>query len=359
MSLSPSSGRPTLEKWPPGTPPHPRSKDPAADTPNLTPQGKPTTEKSWAYLIAGGAGGMTAALVTSPLDVIKTRLQSDFYRTHLPPRAHASVLHASAHHLRETCQLLLAVPRAEGARALFKGLGPTLAGVVPASAIKFYSYGTAKALLARHLNGGREAAWVHLLAAAAAGVTVSTATNPIWLVKTRLQLDRERGRRYRSSLDCAVQVVRSEGVRGLYGGLSASYLGVLESALQWVLYEQMKLYLAHRAARRVGSGERSWWDGVVQGGGQVGAAGAAKLVAAVVTYPHEVVRTRLRQAPGEQGRVKYAGLVHCFRTVWRHEGLVGLYGGMTPHLLRVVPSSAIMFGVYEVVLRALDARGVR
>jgi solute carrier family 25, member 33/36 len=68
----------------------------------------------------------------------------------------------------------------------------------------------------------------------------------------------------------------------------------------------------------------------------------------------QVARTRLRQAPMADGRPKYTGLVQCFRRVWVEEGLVGLYGGLTPHLMRTVPSAAIMFGMYEVILRLLE-----
>ena len=66
------------------------------------------------------------------------------------------------------------------------------------------------------------------------------------------------------------------------------------------------------------------------------------------------MRTRLRQAPLDAtGRVKYRGLVNCFVTIFREEGMPALYGGLIPHMLRVVPSAAIMFGVYEATLRAL------
>jgi solute carrier family 25 protein 33/36 len=44
-------------------------------------------------------------------------------------------------------------------------------------------------------------------------------------------------------------------------------------------------------------------------------------------------------------------LIQCFKLVWKEEGLMGLYGGLTPHLMRTVPSAAIMFGMYEVILR--------
>ena len=88
-----------------------------------------------------------------------------------------------------------------------------------------------------------------------------------------------------------LKVLREEGIKGLYCGLTASYLGVSESILQWVLYEKMKkAHLARREEQRIALGrEATNWDAFVTWGGILGAAGSA------LTYPHEVVRTRLRQ----------------------------------------------------------------
>ena len=84
----------------------------------------------------------------------------------------------------------------------------------------------------------------------------------------------------------------------------------------------------------------------------MGAAGAAKLIATMVTYPHEVVRTRLRQdSPPGWSKPKYFGLWQTFQLVWREEGMVALYGGLAPHLLRVVPNAAVMYSIYELVLK--------
>lgn len=327
--------------------------------------------RPWAHFVAGGLGGMTAATLTSPLDVLKTRLQSTFYQSQLaasraakgiPNPNQMGLLRASWLHISETGQILAQIPKVEGWRALFKGLGPNLIGVVPARAINFWAYGNGKRVYAELMNGGKESAAVHLMAAASAGIITGTATNPIWLVKTRLQLDKQNagpggvGRQYRNAWDCVVKTVRHEGVKGLYRGLSASYLGVSESTLQWVLYEQAKSSLSKRHDALVLSGRQpTVWDKTVEWTGKLTAAGGAKFVAALITYPHEVVRTRLRQAPVDaSGRVKYTGLWSCFVTVFREEGMASLYGGLVPHMLRVVPSAAIMFGVYEGVLWSLD-----
>ena len=316
-------------------------------------------------------GGMTASLLTCPLDVLRTRLQSDFYQTQLaasraargiPPLSQLSPARSAVLHISETFQILFAIPRQEGWRALFKGLGPTLAAVVPAQAVKFYTYGNGKRIISKHLNNGRESAWVHLCAAGTSGIITGTITNPIWLVKTRMQLDKShaeragspQARQYKNTVDCVVQTVRNEGIRGLYRGLSASYLGITESTLQWVLYEQMKMYLRQRDEQIAISGRpKTSWDETASWAGKLGAAGTAKFFAAIVTYPHEVARTRLRQAPLEGGKLKYTGLVQCFKLVWKQEGVAGLYGGLVPHMMRVVPSAAIMFGVYEGVLKFL------
>ena len=244
---------------------------------------------------------MTAATLTAPLDVLKTRLQSDFYQSQIrASRSHLqslSPLRAATHHLSETLQILAAVYRIEGPRALFKGLGPNLVGVVPARSINFYTYGNGKRLIAEYLNGGKEGAWVHLSAAMLAGIVTSTATNPIWMIKTRLQLDKNVAeqsggvtkRQYRNSLDCTSQILRKEGFRSLYRGMSASYLGVAESTMHWVLYEQMKGSLKRRKEALVASGrQETLWDQAVDWTGKVFAAGGAKLIASVVTYPHEV-----------------------------------------------------------------------
>lgn len=337
------------------------------------------------------AGGMCGAIITSPLDVVKTRLQSDLYRQRATVQVQRTgatgiVLRAGMQFV-DTARLLAEIARREGSGALFKGLGPTLVGVIPARAINFYTYGNGKRLIADHLNHGKESPVVHLAAAALAGVVTATATNPIWVIKTRLQLESQqhearslaaraqavgqhRGARpmrttapagqtrtlstsplrdnrffqaarppkhpSTNALRLTLNIVRTEGIRGLYRGLSASYLGVSESTIQWVLYERLKRYntRANDAPRWVHT---------------VGAAGTAKLVATIITYPHEVVRTRLRQQP-EHGHLKYHGLLRTFQLVWREEGLVGLYGGLSAHLMRVIPNAIVTFSIYELVL---------
>lgn len=80
------------------------------------------------------------------------------------------------------------------------------------------------------------------------------------------------------------QIFREEGIRGFYKGLSASYLGVTEGTIQWVLYERLKQLSADTQDR----GSVAEWFGML------GSAGTAKCVASLITYPHEVRLERHR-----------------------------------------------------------------
>ncbi|KAF9237353.1 mitochondrial carrier domain-containing protein [Melanogaster broomeanus] len=320
----------------------------------------------WAHLLAGAAGGLASTMLTSPLDVLKTRLQSSMSQRHLPPQpVPARFLGVWSRHVHPIVGVMHDIHHVEGWSGFFRGLGPSLSGVVPAMALKFYVYGNCKRLGVGMLDCAEDTVLVHAQAAVAASITVATVMNPVFLIKTRLQLDVGTGtsgvtaRWYASSLDCVRKILQQEGICGLYRGLGASYLGTVETVFHLVLYEQLK-----QLSRPISTGpntqdDATWAHAVKSWVGTSGAAGSAKLAAVLLTYPHEVLRTRLRQAPIENGIRKYVGLVQCFRLVRAEEGLAGLYGGITPHLMRSIPSAIITFGVYECVLNLLgyDVRG--
>ena len=260
---------------------------------------------------------MAGAIVTSPFDVVKTRLQSSLFReTHLAVNVVANGMNGGVltmpqgrsgllRHFVETTHIIRCVERMSSApqntetniirrdiyrdespRALFKGLGATLVGVIPARSINFFTYGNGKQIIAQRFNNGVENSYVHLSAAAIAGITTGTVTNPIWVVKTRLQLTANHAKvmqstsrkSFVSSLGMIKQIAREEGIRGFYKGLSASYLGVTEGTIQWVLYEKLKRLNTESQGK---GGFQEW-------AGMLGSAGTAKCVASLITYPHEV-----------------------------------------------------------------------
>ncbi|KAJ3191206.1 hypothetical protein HDU67_005968, partial [Dinochytrium kinnereticum] len=170
-------------------------------------------------------------------------------------------------------------------------------------------------------------------------------------------------RRYRNSLDCIISVMREEGIRGMYKGLSASILGLSETTLQFVLYEQMKKRILSSKMEKAqiqkgvsGAPSIDWFETFAM-------AASAKLIAALATYPHEVLRTRLREVPAttstsaviaDGSRAAQRGLWQTARKIYLEEGVGALYGGLTAHLMRVVPNAAILFATVEFVLMCAD-----
>lgn len=188
-----------------------------------------------------------------------------------------------------------------------------------------------------------------------AGLAGNTLTNPIWMVRTRMQLlvDSGAGQKvYTGYRDAVSSIFREEGIGGFYKGIVASYWGCAEGALQFLVYEQMKTRLLKRENARREQMGLSQTDKLSKATYFFSAA-LAKGLASVLSYPHEVARTRLREQ-ARSGVFKYTGMWQSIGLIAKEEGRQGLYSGMGVHLLKVVPNSAIMFLTYEIVNAWLD-----
>lgn len=141
-----------------------------------------------------------------------------------------------------------------------------------------------------------------------------------------------------------MNVYRNEGIKGFYRGLSASYFGIIETIIHFVIYERLKRLLReyHKAHSASHADKNNVTDFML-------AAGFSKSVASICAYPHEVVRTRLRQEE-YSGPRKYRTFFQTLLLVYKEEGRVGLYGGLGTQLVRQAPNSAVMFMVYEAIM---------
>nr|XP_060618569.1 solute carrier family 25 member 36-A-like [Anolis sagrei ordinatus] len=299
-------------------------------------------------LVAGGLGGTAGAILTCPLEVVKTRLQSSSWalRPICFPAVELQGLNGAL--IRPggpsggILHLLRTILEKEGIRSLFRGLGPNLVGVAPSRAIYFAAYSEAKEKLNTVLVP--ESKKVHMLSAACAGVTSATLTNPIWLVKTRMQLEaRARGESRANGLQCAMRVYYTEGLRGFYRGITASYAGVSETIIHFVIYEALKQRLREDQAFLAPSLPLS--HNSQDFCRLMAAAAISKTCASCIAYPHEVIRTRLR----EEGS-RYRSFVQTLQLVVREEGFPALYRGLLPHLMRQIPNAAIVMVTYELII---------
>jgi solute carrier family 25 protein 33/36 len=292
-------------------------------------------------LLSGGVAGTIASCITNPLEVIKTQLQS----SSVSKAAHGEMATAGGHPI-VVAQRIFAK---NGILGFYKGLKPTLIGIIPARSIYFYSYQQAKEFLGKTIlpEGSVGNA---LVSGFAAGIASNTLTNPIWMVKTRFQLlaDSTAGQKaYVNYGDAINTIMKEEGIGGFYKGLSASYWGCTEGAIQFLLYEKLKTRLL-----RIENEKRSALGLVptqkLSKKTYFFSAAVAKGAASIITYPHEVARTRLREQ-ARDGIFKYKNMWQTIGLVAKEEGCRGLYSGMGVHLAKVVPNSAIMFLTYELV----------
>jgi len=272
---------------------------------------------------------MTGAMLTCPLEVMKTQLQSKGY------------------HQYGITTIASRTLQSEGVFGFWKGIGPMLVAVVPARGVYFWTYNSTKGSFLS--QGYADEAPVHLASAVVAGGLSATIINPVWVVKTRLQLQskdfnahsRYASVQYKGSIHAVRQIFQEEGARGFFKGLVPSYWGISESALHFVLYEYLKNTIHFR---KQGMSEES--SKKLSNLEYLSTAAIAKFAASVSTYPHEVIRTRMRERGASE---VYKSSIHCVRKIWIEEGMRGLYGGLFMHLLRVVPNTAILFFTYEKV----------
>lgn len=136
-------------------------------------------------------------------------------------------------------QCLRHIVETEGPRALFKGLGPNIVGVAPSRAIYFCAYSQSKGTLNTLGLVQPDSPLVHIASASCAGFVSATATNPIWFVKTRLQLDHDSKHKMTVN-DCIRRIYKTSGFRGFYKGITASYFGISETVIHFVIYEAIK-----------------------------------------------------------------------------------------------------------------------
>ncbi|XP_069506717.1 solute carrier family 25 member 36-A-like [Ambystoma mexicanum] len=308
------------------------------------------------HLVAGGCGGTVGAIVTCPLEVVKTRLQASplslrticFREVNLHAVNGGSFSRPARVSATGVLEVLRNILQKEGHRSLFRGLGPTVIGVAPTRAIYFGAYSCAKEICNSHLEPETKA--VHMLSASFAGFVSITMTNPIWLVKTRLQLDESRGRqRQTSTLHCVRNIFQTEGMRGFYRGMSASYVGISETVIKFVIYEELKQRLNGRGQGLTPPLQSL--AGIAPQQQQINflalmlAAGVSKTCASIIAYPHEVIRTRLRQKGS-----RYKTLVQTTRLVYQQEGLRAFYRGLQAQMIRQIPNTAIMMTTYELIV---------
>ncbi|XVF15825.1 hypothetical protein REPUB_Repub09cG0189800 [Reevesia pubescens] len=293
----------------------------------------------WREATAGAMAGFATVATMYPLDIVRTRFQvNDGRVTNFPT-------------YKNTAHAIFTITRLEGLKGLYAGFFPAVLGSTVSWSLYFFFYGRAKQRYSKNRDE-KLSPGLHLASAAEAGALVSLCTNPIWLIKTRLQLQtpHHQSRPYSGIYDALRTILREEGWTALYKGLGPGLLmQVSHGAIQFTAYEELRRitvdYKERKRKAESASNLLNSFDYAVLGG-------SSKIAAILITYPFQVIRTRSQQRPNE-GSPRYMSSWHVVKETARFEGFRGFYKGITPNLLKNVPASSITFIVYENVLKLL------
>ncbi|XP_073273148.1 folate transporter 1, chloroplastic isoform X1 [Primulina huaijiensis] len=297
----------------------------------------------WENAAAGAAAGLATVSFSHPLDVIRTRFQvNDGRSLNLPT-------------YKNTPHALFTIARTEGFRGLYAGFYPAVLGSTVSWALYFYFYSKAKQRYLRSrdvLSPG-----LHLASAAEAGGLVCFCTNPIWLVKTRLQLQTPlEAHPYSGFHDALRTILKEEGWRALYRGLMPGlFLQVTHGGIQFTAYEELRKVVINVRTEEIGD-NFSTADDLLDSIDFAVLGASSKLSAILLTYPFQVIRARLQQRPSIEGVPRYMDSWHVVKETARYEGLRGFYKGITANVLKNAPAASITFIVYENVLNMLKLR---
>ncbi|XP_051776661.1 calcium-binding mitochondrial carrier protein SCaMC-3-like isoform X1 [Erpetoichthys calabaricus] len=278
----------------------------------------------WKQLVAGGVAGAVSRTGTAPLDRLKVFMQ----------------VQAHKHHSYNVLKGLRGMVHEGGFRSLWRGNGINVLKIAPESAIKFMAYEQIK----RAIRGNEGTLQVHerFVAGSLAGATAQTTIYPMEVLKTRLTL-RKTGQ-YTGVADCARQILRKEGIRAFYKGYVPNMLGIIPYAgIDLAVYETLK---------------NTWLQNYSQTSPDPGvlvllACGTASSTCGqLASYPLALVRTRMQAQASLEGEPQLS-MVGLFRQIVSREGVFGLYRGIAPNFMKVIPAVSISYVVYENMKLAL------
>jgi len=270
----------------------------------------------------GAIAGATGATAVYPIDLVKTRMQNQRSGSYIGELMY-----------RNSWDCFKKVLRHEGFGGLYRGLVPQLMGVAPEKAIKL----TVNDLMRDKLRGnkGEIPLYAEVIAGGCAGGSQVIFTNPIEIVKIRLQVAGEIASAVRVS---ALHVIKDLGFLGLYKGSRACFLRDIPfSAIYFPAYAHFKTTLSDE------NGYNSPLTLLV-------AAAAAGVPAASLVTPADVIKTRL-QVQARAGQTTYTGVLDATRKIWKEEGGRAFWKGTAARVFRSSPQFGVTLVTYELLQR--------
>ncbi|KAI0303665.1 mitochondrial carrier [Multifurca ochricompacta] len=301
------------------------------------------------YALAGALGGCFSNAVVYPLDTVKTRIQAD------------------SGHGRSVRALLKRILKEEGIAGFYRGFGATMLNTFSMQYAYFFFYSLVRTSYLKRLAARRPTSppvkslstVAELALGAIAGALAQIFTIPVSVIATRQQLGAPKGKGKAgeehdgSFFGVAREIVREEGITGLWLGLRPGLVLTVNPAITYGMFERIKGAVL-LAREKVGDTSTSLGPGLSF---ILGA--TSKSLATVVTYPYIMAKVRIQtrtkdveetengtlpvHVNGNVRRPQNEGAIDILARVLRTEGFVGWYKGMGAQIIKAVLSQGVLF----------------
>ncbi|KAK7495609.1 hypothetical protein BaRGS_00013056, partial [Batillaria attramentaria] len=255
----------------------------------------------------GALAGATGATAVYPIDLVKTRLQNQRTGSYVGELMYKNSLDCAKKVIRH-----------EGIRGLYRGLAPQLVGVAPEKAIKLTMNDLMRDKLMR--KDGTLPLWAEMVAGGTAGASQVMFTNPLEIVKIRLQVAGEIVGKSRGAKACLLRDIPF-------------------SAIYFPAYAHTKKFFADE-------------NGYNSPKTLLLSATIAGMPAAFLPTPADVIKTRLQVAE-RAGQTTYKGIIDCCRKITKEEGLAAFWKGGPARVFRSAPQFGVTLLTYELLQRLL------
>lgn len=296
------------------------------------------------YIFASQAAAAVATFAVCPLDTVRYRYMA---QDGTKARRH------NGHYYTQLARAMRVILREEGARTFLRGSHIAVFGATASWGIYMSGYKAGQRALYGALGwdlGDKNFAadtfvstWASLLNA--------TLTTPVWLIKTRMQIEDASGsaateRKYSTFWRGVRHVVETDGARALWRGLQMQLAMSATNAVYFPLYELMKRRVQHATGRdKLSSAEICACTAL------------SKSIIAFVTNPLFVIRTRLQDERSRVvDKVQYVELRNTVRTIYRREALGGFFRGVVPSVVLTAPRAALHMLLMESILAEFRRR---
>lgn len=272
--------------------------------------------------VAGGVAGVAARMVTAPLDVMKILFQV-----------------GSADTKNGFLNAMKTIYKREGLSAFWKGNVIACVRLFPYSATKFATFNAVRPLFSD--ENGKLTHKKAMACGATAGVMATVLTYPLDLIKTRLTVQDNSAKKYKSIIHAFKTIIKEEGAGALYQGIVPSLLGVMPyEGLTFMCYEFMKLIWG-KPVNELGPA-LNFLNGCLAGA-----------FAQTFTFPFDTVRKMMHvnKSTGGGASIHYNGMIDCMVQTVKKDGIFGLWRGTTANLIKVTPYAGMIFLGFEFTKR--------